>query len=437
MSASTTATTASASDAQPADTQTTQPDSQSSVPPLRLRHGVEVYFLKRGSGLAVTPYSCVHLFYYAAVAPASKAASRKNKRVRGMYYGGEGSSSSEDDEMRVQGSDDTAEGASVAQPVAVGSGPVTVVLGNGSLLPGLEMALLHMHVDDQARVIVPPTMAYGVYGCGDDRVPQRAPITYDITVRNVEPEIDVSTNKNRMVTKYVTKSAAPGASRPVMGQTVHVFMQLQGDKPSKPQNLQFQIGSGEQRAELDAAVLSMCKDELATVNFADGCVAYLMCLREFEDTKDAVTMSHVQRLREEGNESFNSKHYDQAISKYQICAKMLATASNFSSEASYVQLGATDVLGQIYGNLTQVYLSKQAYPEAEQMATLSTQFAPNIAKNHFRRAKARRFLGQYQEALDDIEKAIQLSTTPEQQKEAFQQRESIMKLMQQQTQSSI
>ena len=58
-------------------------------------------------------------------------------------------------------------------------GPKTFVIGHGGVESGLEEAVLLMRVGDQARLIIPSHLAFGLLG-DDRKIPSRASLVYEI-----------------------------------------------------------------------------------------------------------------------------------------------------------------------------------------------------------------------------------------------------------------
>jgi FKBP-type peptidyl-prolyl cis-trans isomerase len=58
-------------------------------------------------------------------------------------------------------------------------GMKTFVIGHGGIESGLEEAVLLMHQGDQARLIIPSHLAFGLLG-DDNRIPPRATLIYEI-----------------------------------------------------------------------------------------------------------------------------------------------------------------------------------------------------------------------------------------------------------------
>ena len=68
------------------------------------------------------------------------------------------------------------------------SGRKVFVVGHGGVESGLEEAVLHLHRGDEAEIIIPSHLAYGLAGDGD-RIPIRSTLVYKVKV------IENQTNK--------------------------------------------------------------------------------------------------------------------------------------------------------------------------------------------------------------------------------------------------
>lgn len=60
-------------------------------------------------------------------------------------------------------------------------GPKTFVVGRGGVENGLEEAIVHLHTNDVAVVIISSNMAHGLLGDGD-KIPPKTPIVYYLKV---------------------------------------------------------------------------------------------------------------------------------------------------------------------------------------------------------------------------------------------------------------
>jgi FKBP-type peptidyl-prolyl cis-trans isomerase len=58
-------------------------------------------------------------------------------------------------------------------------------IGSGHVESGLEEAALLLHEGDQARIILPPHLAYGMLG-DNNKIPGQASILYDLMVLQIK-----------------------------------------------------------------------------------------------------------------------------------------------------------------------------------------------------------------------------------------------------------
>ena len=65
------------------------------------------------------------------------------------------------------------------------SGPKTFPVGHGGVESGLEQGILLLRAGDEARLILPPRLAYGVPG-DHNKIPPRSVIIYDLEVVNLK-----------------------------------------------------------------------------------------------------------------------------------------------------------------------------------------------------------------------------------------------------------
>jgi FKBP-type peptidyl-prolyl cis-trans isomerase FkpA len=66
---------------------------------------------------------------------------------------------------------------------SAGRGPLTFVVGAGSLIPGFEQGVVGMRVGGKRRVTMPPSLAYGTQGRGS--IPPNAPLRFEIDLLSI------------------------------------------------------------------------------------------------------------------------------------------------------------------------------------------------------------------------------------------------------------
>ena len=64
------------------------------------------------------------------------------------------------------------------------AGPITFVVGSGTLIPGFDQGVRGMKVGGKRRIYVPPSMAYGASGSGP--IPPNASIVFEVELTNIQ-----------------------------------------------------------------------------------------------------------------------------------------------------------------------------------------------------------------------------------------------------------
>jgi FKBP-type peptidyl-prolyl cis-trans isomerase FkpA len=77
---------------------------------------------------------------------------------------------------KVQGHDTILQG--------VPAGPITFVVGSGTLIPGFDQGVRGMRVGGRRRIYVPPSMAYGASGQGS--IPPNASLVFEVELTSVQ-----------------------------------------------------------------------------------------------------------------------------------------------------------------------------------------------------------------------------------------------------------
>jgi FKBP-type peptidyl-prolyl cis-trans isomerase FkpA len=64
------------------------------------------------------------------------------------------------------------------------AGPITFVVGSGTLIPGFDQGVRGMKVGGRRRIYVPPSMAYGASGSGP--IPPNASIVFELELTGIQ-----------------------------------------------------------------------------------------------------------------------------------------------------------------------------------------------------------------------------------------------------------
>lgn len=207
-----------------------------------------------------------------------------------------------------------------------GRRPKRFTLGNGEMLPGLEIGIKSMTIGENARFIIKPELAYRNMGC-PPRIPPKATVVFDVHL-----------------VKYFSAET---------------------------------------------------------------------CLIFDEDNRDPKRFNkvlvEVKKLHIEGNEQFKLKMFDKAIFKYNK-AKELLHITGCNSDDEEVEM--MKYLNKLYTNLSICYLKQCAFNKVCRMGIeamkYSDRFSKHNAKIFFNWGKALRFLKNFLEAKNKLQKSLQL-----------------------------
>jgi FKBP-type peptidyl-prolyl cis-trans isomerase FkpA len=67
-----------------------------------------------------------------------------------------------------------------------GPGPLSFVIGAGTVIQGFSQGVMGMRVGGQRRVIIPPALAYGSNPPSGSIIPANATLVFDITLNSVQ-----------------------------------------------------------------------------------------------------------------------------------------------------------------------------------------------------------------------------------------------------------
>lgn len=136
--------------------------------------------------------------------------------------------------------------------------PITVVYGRGQLLPGWEEGLSLMKEGGEAKLVLPPDLAFGEQGFG--MIPPNSEIILDVALRSVEPapepaaveESDLETTDSGLQYFDIVEGDGP---TPELGSTVRtdftIWVQEDGEEQyivssADQEPISFVVGAGDQ-----------------------------------------------------------------------------------------------------------------------------------------------------------------------------------------------
>lgn len=120
-----------------------------------------------------------------------------------------------------------------------GASPLGCILGAGQIIEGLEAELAGMAAGEQRKVVVPPTLGYGVR---EEALVQKVPRDH-LPVDDVRVGDQFQTGPDRQ-DPVVTILAIEGdqvtldANHPLAGQELHFEVELMARRPATPAELQ-------------------------------------------------------------------------------------------------------------------------------------------------------------------------------------------------------
>lgn len=65
--------------------------------------------------------------------------------------------------------------------------PIQFALGRGMVIPGWDEGIAMMHKGGKAKLIIPPSLAYGAQGAGNGVIPPNATLTFEVELVDVQP----------------------------------------------------------------------------------------------------------------------------------------------------------------------------------------------------------------------------------------------------------
>ena len=117
----------------------------------------------------------------------------------------------------------------------------------------------------------------------------------------------------------------------------------------------------------------------------------------------------IEKMRTSGNQAFRKGSFLEAVNMYSHAISMARTRPTWEPAPLL-----KEELQVLYNNRAQAYLSMNSYPEAVADASVSIDFKRmQNHKAHFRKAKALKEMGRYEEAKDALEFGLQFGDDAE------------------------
>jgi hypothetical protein len=302
--------------------------------------------------------------------------------------------------------------------VCVGEATQELLVGAGDLnsvhFAALDMALLSMRKGETSIFAARRKLGYTSFGNwgGDDLI-------FKVEVVEVSNEIDLL--PPRQITKHVIRrpsdpeTDAYGFQSPVYGSTakcivmeVHRFTEKLGGRREET----VEVGGPDTPDWETVALMNMQAGEFATVRVASTGSIFKIRLMDFTNPEPPRTidklLEKMNGLKISGNLMIESKsprayvRYEAALYWMRLMRPRLLPDLSLNPTAA-AQLQELEAI--LEGNISQVHLNNGKFEEALAHAAKAVAVDPKRYKNFFRRAKAKKGLRQYQEALLDLNRA--------------------------------
>lgn len=291
---------------------------------------------------------------------------------------------------------------------------ITFIVGAGdnmsTIVPGLEIALLTMRTGDRARVVVPSVKGFEGHHVGP-LIHGDVLLVYDITIKDVKHEVDLTATKDRSVTKYVVVASKKPVhlvyESTVKAKIFDVHPITEKPLPAVETHVEIGVTHDE---HIDLALLSMGEGELAEIAYRtpQGPRKLMIQLLSatnppaVESFSNEAALEQASQRKERGNVLLKEKQYVKALQAYQHGLRFLKNDRFPGPHGSDLAAQRDNLHAVLCGNASQVCIDAGWHDDAVAFATKAIDLDPSKTKFYFRRAKALKLLGRFEAARADL-----------------------------------
>ncbi|KAI0980484.1 hypothetical protein GJ496_002389 [Pomphorhynchus laevis] len=308
--------------------------------------------------------------------------------------------------------------------------PFDFKLSKGQVIKGWELGVATMRTGEKARFTIKPEYGYGSHGSGD-KIPGNSTLIFDVELLAIKGE-DVSHDKDESVIKRVLLSGE-GYEHPEDGTRVHLKdIRVDAILPCNKlishkliDDLELVIGEGDEVGipwALEWALIKMLKGErakiqLTKIRFGEVDVPketerllYTLTLDSFVKAKQSWQMNDEEKIecaklqKEKGNKYFKQSKFQQAIERYKRAAECAPITDDDCNSSN-------QLFTQINNNLVMCYLKNGDFLQAIECADKILEKDPKNEKALFRRGEAKFARNDYDDALTDFHKVLEVNST--------------------------
>uniref|UniRef100_A0A1I8PXB3 peptidylprolyl isomerase n=1 Tax=Stomoxys calcitrans TaxID=35570 RepID=A0A1I8PXB3_STOCA len=304
--------------------------------------------------------------------------------------------------------------------------PFEFTLGTRSVIQAFDLGVITMKLGEKCNLICAPEYAYGESG-SPPSIPPNATLIFELEMLGWKGA-DVSPNKDGSIERFTIVSSDKRRS-PNDGSLckAHITGKYDG-KVFDEREVEFNLGEGSDLGLIEGVEIAIEKmvvgeesrfkiksryafgtkgnEQLNIPPNAD--VEYIIklidCEKGLEDWKftPEERLTHSKIYKEKGTKYFKKENYSLALKMYKKCVDVLD--SNSDEESHKLKAAA-------YSNQALCYQKTNDHFEAKQACNETLKLEPNNIKALYRRGQCNVTVAEYDEALLDFQKVLELEPT--------------------------
>ncbi|XP_013102082.2 FK506-binding protein 59 isoform X2 [Stomoxys calcitrans] len=304
--------------------------------------------------------------------------------------------------------------------------PFEFTLGTRSVIQAFDLGVITMKLGEKCNLICAPEYAYGESG-SPPSIPPNATLIFELEMLGWKGA-DVSPNKDGSIERFTIVSSDKRRS-PNDGSLckAHITGKYDG-KVFDEREVEFNLGEGSDLGLIEGVEIAIEKMVVGEESrfkiksrYAFGTkgneqfnippnadVEYIIklidCEKGLEDWKftPEERLTHSKIYKEKGTKYFKKENYSLALKMYKKCVDVLD--SNSDEESHKLKAAA-------YSNQALCYQKTNDHFEAKQACNETLKLEPNNIKALYRRGQCNVTVAEYDEALLDFQKVLELEPT--------------------------
>lgn len=302
-------------------------------------------------------------------------------------------------------------------------------LGKGMVIKGWDVGVASMKKGEKALFKIRSEYAYGDSG-SPPKIPEKATLNFEVELLSWVEGEDITENKDEGIMK-ISKVDGEGWKKPKDGTKVKISYVLSlatGEEIQRKGDFEFTVGEEEVHDTLEQCVTNLKKGEQAVFRVqpsygygekgneelkvpANAALVYDITLTDFTPERESYEMETAEKLsfsrqkKEEGNDFYKQKRYNMALKRYKKALDCIRYDSAFDDDQKNI---SKEVKLSCYLNQAAVSMQLRDWKAVLEATNEALKLEKDNVKGLYRRGVANTELDNWEEASNDLKRALEL-----------------------------